>query len=135
VHLGIASGFGRDEHVAVLIVLMCAFTMAATAGDVMIQAHPRTRACDRLDAIGQRRPERAARDLSDGRLRHGEPSFTDQKESGLDRNVHKTVSADAIAPNAVVGLVLAKRGTQRYQLGHQAQPLAMLVITPIANGA
>ena len=109
--------------------------MAATTGDIVMQAYPRTRVCSRSDVIGQRRTERASRDLSDGRLRHGEPSSTDQKESGLARNVHKTVSADAIAPNAVVGLVLAKRGTQRYQLGHQAQPLAMLVITPIANGA
>jgi hypothetical protein len=109
--------------------------MAATTGDIVMQAYPRTRVCSRSDVIGQRRTERASRDLSDGRLRHGEPSSTDQKESGLGRNVHKTVSADAIAPNAVVGLVLAKRGTQRYQLGHQAQPLAMLVITPIANGA
>lgn len=100
-----------------------------------MQAHPRSRVCSRGGAIGQRRRERASRDPSDGRLRHGEPSFADQKESSLGRNVHKTVSADAIAPNSVVGLVLAKRSTQRYQLGHRAQPLAMLVITPIANGA
>jgi hypothetical protein len=71
-----------------------------------------------LDAIGQRRTERTSWDLRNGRLRHREPSSADQKESGLGRNVHKTVSADAIAPNAVVGLVLAKRSTQRYQLGH-----------------
>jgi hypothetical protein len=114
--------------------LMFASTMAATAGSIVMRAHPRSRVCARADAIGQRRTEQAFRDLSDGR-RHGEPSFIDQKESGLGRNVHKTISANAIAPNAVVGLVLAKGGTQRYQLRHRSQPLAMLVITPIANGA
>jgi hypothetical protein len=114
---------------------MVACSIASALAGIAIQANPRTSVCSRLDAIGQPRAERASRDLPDGGLRHGEPSPTDQKESGLGRDVYKTVFTDAIAPNAVVGLVLAKRGTQRYQLGHQAQPLAMLVITPIANGA
>jgi hypothetical protein len=113
------SGFGRNERVAVLITLMVASSIAAALGSIAIQAHLRTLVCSRLDAIGQRRTERTSLDLREGRLRHREPSSTDQKKSGLGRNVHKTVSADAIAPNAVVGLVLAKRSTQRYQLGHQ----------------
>jgi hypothetical protein len=113
-------GFGRGKHVAVQIVFVFGSTMAATAGFVVMQTHPRSPGCSRAGAIEQRRTERAFRDLGDGRLRQSKPSLIDQKENGIGRNVHKTICADAIAPNAVIGLVLAKRGTKRYQLRHDA---------------
>lgn len=68
-------------------------------------------------------------------LDDGEPALADQKRGNQGGNLHYAMTVDAIAPRTVISLVLAEHGTQRHQLRHSNQPLAMLVITPIANGA
>jgi hypothetical protein len=94
----LGSGLGRYDHVAVLITGISAPTIGASGSAVVMQL------------------EHTSRNHVTSSLKHCEPSVSAQGANSLERDPYKSVSVDGITHCAVIGLVLAKHGAERYQL-------------------
>lgn len=117
---------GRYKKVPILIGSILTAVVTASACGIMMQSH-----------------QSVTRQIARSRLRwphcnrfyHSKPTIIDQANCNLGRHENQAVQSDAIAHGPVIGLVLAEHGPKRYQVGQVGQPLVMLVMTPIANGA
>jgi hypothetical protein len=93
----VGSGFDRHQHVAVLVTGISAAAIATSSSAVVMQL------------------EHASRNRVASSLRHGESSLRDQGANSLDRDPYQFVSVDRITHRSVIGLVLAKHGSEQHQ--------------------
>jgi hypothetical protein len=100
----LGSGLCRYEHIAVLITEISAPAIAASGSVVVMQL------------------EYASRNHVTNSLRQREPSVSDQGANSFERGPYQSVGVDGITHDAVIGLVLAKRGVEQYQFPTNCDP-------------